>query len=48
MEQRVVSDEISERFSSAGEVRAFVEAQLSKEPITNAEVTNTQTDAIGR
>lgn len=48
MDQRVVSDEISERFSSAVEVRAFVEAQLSKEPITHAEVTNTHTAAIGR
>ena len=48
MDQRGVFDEISGRFSSAVEEGAFVEAQLSKEPITNAEVTNTQTAAIGR
>ena len=47
MDQRGVLDGISERFSSAAEERA-VEAQLSKEPITNAEVTNIQTAAIGR
>jgi len=48
VDQRGVFDEISGRFSSAVEEGAFVEAQLSKEPITKAEVTNTQTAAIAR